>query len=85
MEDETITQRNIHQEMRRTNGTSMEGARLGTGAYSAAWEKEALSLPTDTTHQHPIQDPQTGEFYFMAGISPIGMAPLAPPPPPDED
>lgn len=40
--------------------------------HFAGREADLLSLPVDTTHQEPLQDPTTGDFYFMPGVSDPG-------------
>lgn len=50
----------------------LSDARWGVGAYSPEDVKRLLTLPVFIGYQRPLQNPATGEFYFVAGASVLG-------------
>jgi hypothetical protein len=58
-------------------GMDPRQARVAGGqARLSGLEEDILNLPVDTSHWGPMQD-AAGDFYFILGISPLGVDPLA--------
>lgn len=55
-------------------GAAFNGRRYAAATISPQWEEWAWNLPVNTVYDTPLQDPATGKFYFMEGISAVDEA-----------